>query len=71
MRLRDIIYRTFYLVEHNSFDKIIIVLIFGNMDEKIKLQEFIHRQQLDINKIGFITGYIDSNDTFSLLEEIN
>lgn len=71
MRLRDIIYRTFYLADYNSFDKIIIVLIYGNEKETIKLQEVIHRQQLDINKIGFMTGYIDNNNIFNLMEEIN
>jgi len=71
MRLRDIIYRTFYLIEHNSFDKIIIVLIFNNMNKKIKLKEIVHRQQLDTQRIGFITGYIDNQDNFNIQEEIN
>lgn len=71
MRLRDIIYRTFYLTEHNDFNKIFIVLIFSEIDEKIKLKEIIHRQQLDTNKINFITGYINTQGNFEILEETN
>jgi len=71
MRLKDIVYKTFYLIEHNEFDKIVIVLIFNNINERIKLKNIIYRQQLDIKKINFIIGYIDDKDDFYIQEEIS
>jgi len=71
MRLKDLIYKTFYLLEHDSFDKIVLVLIFNDGDSSINLHEIIQKQQLDIRKISFMTGFIDNENTFNLLEEID
>lgn len=68
-RIKDFLYKTYYVLQKQHFNSFYFVLIFSNETEKQEIIRFIEKQKLDFSNIDFIVGFINQSNQFQLYDE--